>query len=202
MSEAARLRAKLRDRRTKKAETPPLKFPFILDEALAASVVQMTRTLDQLEARADHWREQIEAADEVGARDVRASGDDTSGMATKLATAEAEIERLRGELSDAVDQANADRFHLVFAPCGTKKYEKLLAQFPGVDEDLEVTIAFKNALLEMCFVRFEKDDKPLDLFDSWQEFLTEAAPEFGELDPWRTAVLIACNRDPHHILPG
>lgn len=201
MSEAQRLREVLRARKAKKAENPPLKFPFVLDSALAAEVSRLTTFHEQMEGRVQYWTEQIALADESGGRDVRASGHDTSGMTAKLDTASAELANIKDQLAAAVEQVNQDTFFIVFAPCGQEKYEALIARFPNADDDMKVNIAFKNALLAECFVRFEKDDEPLDLYDSWQEFLDDAALEFGELDPWRTAVLIACNRNPHHILP-
>ena len=200
MSEAQRLREKLRARKTGKAENPPLSFPFILDDSLAAEVTKLTVLYELVEGRGENLRQQIEQADEAGTRDVRASGHDTSGLATKLATAEVEMERLHGELTAAVEQVNQDRFFLVFAPCGSTEYESLLAQYPGADDDMATNIAFRNALLERCFVRFEKDGEPLDLYQSFAEFLADADLDFGELDPWRTAVVIACNRNPHQGL--
>lgn len=201
MSEAARLREALRARKTRKAEQPPLKFPFVLDDALAAEVVRLTTLHEQTEERVAYWEERIASADETGERDVRASGDDASGMADKLATVTTELERIRTQLEAAVEEVQAGSFHVVFAPCGGTKYDELLTRHPRADEDMEENIAFRNALLEACFVRFERDGEPLDLYDTWGEFVADAALEFGELDPWRTAVMIACNRSPHHLLP-
>ena len=201
MSEAQRLREKLRARKTAKAEHPPLKFPFILDDALASEVQRLTTIHEQLQGRVDYWAEKIADADDTGRRDVRADGTDASGMADKLAAAEDELARIREQLEAAVAQVNADRFFVVFAPCGQREYDRLIALHPRLDEDVEQTIAFKNALLAACFVRFETPDgEPLDLYSSWSEFLDDAALEFGELDPWRTAVTIACNRNPHGLL--
>lgn len=200
MSEAQRLRDKLRARKAGKAENPPLRFPFILDDALAAEVTKLSGLYEQVESRVEYLREQIAQSDEDGTRDVRASGHDTTGMSDRLVTAEAELARLHRDLDAAVEQVETDRFMLVFAPCGSTEYEALLAQYPSADEDMATNIAFRNALLGKCFVRFEKDGQPLELFASFEEFLEEASLDFGELDPWRTAVVIACNRNPHQGL--
>lgn len=204
-TEAERLRNLLRDRRAKKADPgkgSPLRFPYLLDPELSSRVMVLGEAFNRLEQLVENRREHLAAVEESGARDLRASGDDTTPEAAKLAAAEAEMERIKKELEGAVDAAAADRFYIEFRPCGDKRYTQVLAAHPDADDGAEGAAGFMNALLSECFWRFtDEAGEPLPLFETWAEFVEEAEPEFGEVDAWRTAVMVACNRNPHRLLP-
>ena len=203
ITEAERLRALLRDKKNKKgADQTPLRFAYILDPELAARIEVLAQAFDRIEQLVERRREALEAADEGGQRDLRASGDDLTPEAAKVAAAESEMGRIKAELDAAVEKASADRFFIEFRPCGDKRYTQILAAHPGVDDNAETQAAFQNDLLAECFYRFsDGDGNDLPLYDSWAEFLSDAAPEFGEMDAWRTAVMVACRRNPHRLLP-
>lgn len=204
-TEAARLRALLSEKKAKKATATPLRFAYMLDPELAGRVEMLAESFARIEDLVESRREQLAAVEESGGRDLRASGDDTTPEAAKLAAAEAEMERLKTELDAAIEKATADRFYIEFKPCGDRRYTQLLASHPEACEDnanADARADFQNALLAECFWRFtDNDGNELPLFDSWTEFVTEAEPEFGEMDAWRTAVMVACNRNPHRLLP-
>lgn len=201
-TQAEMLRERLRNRKTENAERRLLRYPFILDDDLAARVQSLTMQYDSLTHLVESRREKLEEADEAGTRDVRASGHDASGLADALETAEKELARVRKDLDEAVETVNAGRFWMEFRPCSSAAYERVLSRFPGADDEgAAAKAAFLNALLAECFVRFEKDGETLDL-GTWEEFVEEADMDFGELDPIRTAVFIACNRNPHTFLAG
>lgn len=203
MSEADRLRARLQGRKAEKAAKHLLRFPFIIDDELATRVTTLADQHERLAALIAHLEERIEQADEAGERDVRASGHDTSGLSDKLDAARDALAKVRADLEQSTEQADADRFFMEFLPCGSGKYEEILALHPNADDGPKQQAEFRNALLDACFVRFERDGETLDLgYKSWSEFAAEAALDFGEIDPIRAAVLIACNRNPHHLLSG
>ena len=194
---AQTLRDRLKSRRAEKRERKPLRFPFVLDDELAGEVQGLVAQVDMLEARVEHHKEKLEAAAEKGESDARASGDDPS--ATKLQTAETELARIKDQLAQAVRKVEEGRFWLVFRPCGSARYEEILARHPEADEDLAVKARFGDALMVECFEGFEDDKgEPIDLgYSSFADFLAEADLDFGEIDPMRTAILIANNRNPH-----
>ena len=203
ITEAERLRAMLREKKSgKKSKPTPLRFAYILDPELASRVEVLAQAFDRMEQLVESRREALLAADEAGDRDLRASGDDLTPEAAKVKAAEAEMERLKAELESAVETAASDRFFIEFRPCGDKRYTQLLAAHPRCDDDADSQAAFRNALLAECFHRFsDAEGNDLPLYDSWAEFVADAEPEFGEIDAWRTAVMVACNRNPHRLLP-
>lgn len=203
ITEAERLRAMLREKKSgKKAKPTPLRFAYFLDPELASQIEVLGQAFARIEEFVDNKREALLAADEAGQRDLRASGDDLTPEAAKLESAEAEMERIKADLEAAVERANTDRFFIEFRPCGDKRYTQLLSLHPHADDDAGAMAEFQNALLEECFHRFtDGDGNDLPLYDSWSEFIMDAEPEFGEMDAWRTAVMVACRRNPHRLLP-
>ena len=73
-TQAEMLRERLRNRKTENAERRLLRYPFILDDDLAARVQSLTMQYDALTHLVESRREKLEEADEAGTRDVRASG--------------------------------------------------------------------------------------------------------------------------------
>lgn len=202
-TQAELLRQRLRNRKNEKRERKLLRFPFILDDDLASSIHQLTMQYEALVNLVESRKDRLEAAEENGEVDVRASGHDTSGFKDSLEAAEKELARVRAELEAQTEKVNEGRFWMEFRPCDASTYEQVLARFPGVDDENDVTTRaeFGNALLEKCFVRFEQNGETLDL-GTWAEFVAEADMDFGELDPIRTAIFVACNRNPHSLLAG
>lgn len=174
----ARLRELLERRRPR-----DVTLSIVLDEDAAQAVEDTRAALDALHAQ--QAAEQDMDEDVVPER--RASDPDMS-----LLIAEAE-----DALRAALEVAAAARLDITMRLADARTYESVLVQHPDADTSAEGRRGFADGLLAACYQGATLGGQPLEPTPTWGDLLDMIQPTYGELDAWRTQVVLGCMSAPH-----